>query len=65
MKPLQLGKSNVPSASANVGLSSIAPIVLPHSEQKALLEYSDERHNFDEPPEPVHCICSFDNSTQT
>ncbi len=50
----RLGESNIPKASANVGLSSIAPIVLPHTEQKARLDHSDERHVDGMPPVPIH-----------
>jgi hypothetical protein len=49
-----LGESNVPKATAKVGLSSTAPIVLPHTEQNARLDQSDDRHLDGAPPGPVH-----------
>jgi hypothetical protein len=41
----------------------MAPIVLPHSLQKALLDYSEERQTEGFPPGPVHCTWSLANST--
>lgn len=59
-----LGRSKVPTRSATTGLSSIAPILLPHIEQKARLEKSDERHVAGVPAGPVQLTASFGNSTQ-
>jgi hypothetical protein len=39
-------------------------MLLPHVEQKARLEKSDERHVAGIPADPVHVTASFGNSTQ-
>lgn len=59
----RLGESKVPTARASVGASSIAPIVLPQTGQKARLDHSEERQVEGCPPGPVQRTCSRSNST--
>jgi hypothetical protein len=56
--------SKAPVASATVGSSSIAPIVLPQLLQKALLDQEEERQVEGLPPGPTHLTFSARNSTQ-
>jgi hypothetical protein len=57
--------SNVPVSNAMTGASSIAPIVLPQTGQKARDDLSDDRHDAGLPPGPVQTTASDENSTQT
>jgi hypothetical protein len=51
-------------AKAMVGASSIAPMVLPHALQKALLEYEEERQVDGLPAGPIHSTACAATSTQ-
>lgn len=42
----------------------MAPIVLPHFEQKALLEKSEDLYVSGVPPSPIHSTDALGNSTQ-
>lgn len=63
-KAFAFGESNAPSTNAITGLSSTAPIVLPHCGQKAREDQSEDRHVAGAPPGPVHVTWSAGNSTQ-
>lgn len=65
MRSFRFVLSKFPTSSATIGSSSIAPKVLPHTEQKARLEPSDERYVEGAPPGPTQDTEAFGNSTQT
>jgi hypothetical protein len=46
-----------------VGLSSMAPIELPHTGQKARVDQSEERQVLGMPPDPTHWTLDCGNST--
>jgi len=48
---------------ATVGSSSIAPMVLPQTLQKARLEYEEDRQTEGRPPGPTHSTLCAGNST--
>jgi hypothetical protein len=56
-------ESNAPSSNATVGWSSIAPMELPHTPQKARLDHAEERHAEGTPPGPVHSTLDAGKST--
>ena len=60
----RLAESNAPRSNATVGLSSMAPIELPHALQKARLDQSEDRQAVGAPPGPTHATRSLGNSTQ-
>ena len=64
MSSLRLGESKLPTRSATVGWSSMAPSVLPQRGQKARLDQSEERQVAGGPPGPVQATASLGNSTQ-
>ena len=64
MRSLAFGLSKTPVTRPIVSASSTAPSVLPHLEQKARLEKSDDLQVDGAPPGPVHLTFSRGNSTQ-